>query len=301
MTCSSLRRRDFLRALAASGACLAAPAFAQDGLREPVFRVSKNTSAQAGGVQAAGAVAAHPLDPAIQLANDSLAVFQQNIVDYTATIVSRERVNGVVGPYEYMAAKIRNQKVEGGRIVTPLSVYLKFVKPEAAAGREILWIQGQNNEKMLCNPSDGDGRFLPSVWLRPDGPIAMRGRLHPLTFIGIENLIVKLIERGERERRYEECEVRFIKDAKINKRVCTVLEVEHPVQRAHFEFNLAQIFIDDELQIPIRYAAYLWPNGASDKRPDPNLVIEEYTYLNVQLNQGLTDADFKRDNPNYNF
>ena len=298
MTHASLRRRDFLCALAASGACLAAPAFAQEpgGLKEPVFRVSKNTN-----VQPAGAIAEHPLDPAIQLANNSLAHFQQNVTDYTAMIVSRERVNGTVGPYEYMRAKIRNQKVEGNRIVTPLSVYLKFVKPEAAAGREILWIQGQNNEKMLVNPSDGDGRFLPSVWLKPDGPIAMRGRLHPLTFIGIENLIVTLIERGERERKYQECDVRFIKGAKINGRVCTVLEVEHPVQRPHFEFNLAQIFIDDELQIPIRYAAYLWPNEPSERRPDPNLVIEEYTYLDVAINQGLTDADFKRDNPNYNF
>ena len=299
MTQPSLRRRDFLRACAATGACLAAPVFAQEpgGLKEPVFRVSKNTNVQAG-----VDVAAHPLDPAIDLANNALAHFQQNVDDYTCTIVSRERVNGVVGQHEYMKAKIRNQKVEGNRIVTPLSVYLKFVKPEATNGREILWIQGQNNEKMLVNPSDGDGRFLPSIWMKPDGPIAMRGRLHPLTFIGIENLIAKLIERGERERKFPECDVRFIKGAKINRRVCTVLEVEHPVQRAHFEFNLAQIFIDDELQIPVRYAAYLWPTGAaSEQRPDPNLVIEEYTYLDVKINQGLTDADFKRDNPNYNF
>jgi hypothetical protein len=298
MTQSSLRRRDFLSAIAATGACLATPAFAQEpgALREPVFRVSKaNTNVQA------GAVSEHPLDPAIQLAKDALAHFRQNVADYTGLIVSRERVNGVVGGYDYMEAKIRNQKVEGGQVVKPLSVYLKFVKPEAAAGREILWLEGQNNNKMLVNPSDGDGRFLPSVWLKPDGPIAMRGRLHPLTFIGIENLILKLIERGERERRYEECEVRFIKDAKINGRVCTVLEVEHPVQRPHFEFNLAQIFIDDELQIPIRYAAYLWPNGPTEKRPDPNLVIEEYTYLKVKINQDLRDADFDRGNPNYNF
>lgn len=298
MTQFSPARRHFLRALAASGACFAVPAFAQEpgGLKEPVFRVSKaNTNIQAGDV------AAHPLDPAIQLANDSLAHFQETVNDYECRIVSRERVNGVVGPYEYMDAKIRNQKVSGGRVVTPLSVYLKFTAPQAAAGREILWIQGQNNDKMLVNPSDGDGRFLPSVWLKPDGPIAMRGRLHPLTFIGIENLIVKLIERGERERKFPECDVRFIKGAKINGRVCTVLEVEHPVQRQHFEFNLAQIFIDDELQIPIRYAAYLWPTEPSERRPDPNLVIEEYTYLNVKINQDLTDADFRRDNPNYNF
>ena len=220
--------------------------------------------------------------------------------DYTCLIVCGERVNGVVGTYDYMNAEIRNEKVEGDGLLSPLSVYLKFAKPEAAAGREIIWIEGENNNKMLVNPSDGDGRFLPSVWLKPDGPIAMRPAASA-TFIGIENLILKLIERGEREKHHQECEVRFIRYAKINDRVCTVLEVEHPVQRAHFEFNLAQIFIDDELQIPIRYAAYLWPTGASEKRPDPNLVIEEYTYLKVKINQGLTDADFERDNPNYNF
>lgn len=297
MTYRSLARRDFLRVLAATGAGLAVPVLAQEpgGLKEPVFRVSKANS----NVQADGAPP-HPLDPAIQLAQDSLAHFQTNVADYTARIVSRERVNGVVGPLEYMDAKIRNRKVEGGRIVTPLSVYLKFVRPEAAAGREILWIEGQNNNKMLVNPSNGDGRLIPSIWMKPDGPIAMRGRLHPLTFIGIENLIVKLIERGEREKRYDECEVRFIKGAKINDRICTVLEVEHPTPRAHFEFNVAQIFIDDELQIPVRYAAYLWPQSP-DKRLDPSLVIEEYTYLNVKLNQGLENADFDRANPNYNF
>jgi len=89
----------------------------------------------------------------------------------------------------------------------------------------------------------------------------MRGNRYPITEIGIENLIVKLIERGERERKHPECVVEFRKNAKIDKRKCTVIEVIHPTRRAHFEFNLAQIFIDDELQVPIRYAAYDWPKA----------------------------------------
>jgi len=36
--------------------------------------------------------------------------------------------------------------------------------------------------------------------------------------------------------------------AKINGRGCTLLKVIHPVQRPHFEFNKAEIFIDDELK-----------------------------------------------------
>lgn len=292
-----LARRDFLRALAATGACFAAPLLAQEpGLKEPVFRVSKtNTNVPE------AAIPPHPLDPAMDIAHASLDLFRKTVVDYTALIVSRERVNGVLGNYEYMEAKVRNQKIENNQVVTPLSVYLHFVKPQAVAGREVLWVQGLNNNKMFCNPSDAEGRWIPSVWLKPEGPIAMRGRLHPITEIGIENLIVKLIERGQRERNFQECEVRFIKGATINKRPCTVLEVEHPTQRPHFEFNMAQIFIDDELQIPIRYAAYLWPETDSQKKLDPSLVIEEYTYLDVKLNQGLTNADFDQRNPNYNF
>ncbi len=30
-------------------------------------------------------------------------------------------------------------------------------------------------------------------------------------------------------------------------------------------------------------------------------LLEEYTYLNVKLNVGLTDADFDDKNPEYNF
>ena len=128
-------------------------------------------------------------------------------------------------------------------------------------------------------------------------PLAMRGQLHPIYDIGVENLVLKLIERGEKEKKYPECEVKFIPNAKINGRVCTVLQVMHPVQRPHFEFYKAEIFIDDELKFPVRYAAYYWPDQARRS----GAVLEAYTYLNVKTNVGLKDADFDSENPNYNF
>jgi outer membrane lipoprotein-sorting protein len=54
--------------------------------------------------------------------------------------------------------------------------------------------------------------------------------------------------------------------------------------------------LDTERLIPLRYAAYLWP----EKDGEP-VLEEEYTYLNVQLNVGLTDADFDPENENYHF
>jgi hypothetical protein len=88
-----------------------------------------------------------------------------------------------------------------------------------------------------------------------------------------------------------------MKDAKINGRVCTLLQVKHPENKAGFDFHLAQVFIDDEYQIPIRYAAYSWPEKEGGTPP----LLDEYTYLNLKLNAGLVDADFDHTNPNYKF
>ena len=64
-----------------------------------------------------------------------------------------------------------------------------------------------------------------------------------------------------------------------------------------FDFHMAQIFIDKELNVPIRYAAYDFPIQAGG----PLQVIEEYTYLNLKLNVGLTDKDFDHNNSDYSF
>jgi hypothetical protein len=295
MNSNPLGRRHFLRGLALTGtSLLASRALGQERsqLKEPVFRVAKaNTSEPTtpGG---------HPLDPAMEIAQDALTRIQRDVVDFTATIVKRERIKGQLGNYEYMFSKIRNRKVVDGKISTPLSVYLKFLKPDDIKGREVIWVENANNNKMRAHEGGLLGRTLPSVWLDPHGVLAMRGQLHPIDEIGIENLVVKLVEKGEREKQYDECEVTFQKGAKINGRSCTVLSVKHPLPRDYFEFHLAQIFIDDEYNLPVRYAAFHWPTRKDDQTGP---VLEEYTYLDMKLNVGLTDADFDSENPNYGF
>jgi len=294
------RRRDFLRAMTAAGASyLAAGAYGSDNekndLHEPVHRIAKanNNNPPAAPPIAEG----HPLDPALDMARDALKVVEQTLTDYTCRIVKQERIKGTLGDQEFVDAKIRNRKMQDGKVISPLSVYMKFVQPDNVKGREVIWVEGKNNNKLRAHEGGAAGRFLPSVWLDPDGALAMRGQLHPIYDIGVENLVLKLIERGEKERKYPECEVNFIRNAKINGRVCTVLQVMHPIQRPHFEFYRAEIFVDDQLKFPVRYAAYYWPS----KPGEPEPVLEAYTYLNVKTNVGLKDADFDPENPNYNF
>ena len=121
----------------------------------------------------------------------------------------------------------------------------------------------------------------------------MQGERYPLTEMGILNLTHRLVEVAEQDTKYGECEVKFFKGAKINDRVCTCVQVMHPRPRRNFLFHLARIYVDDQFNVPVRYEAYEWP-----RRPGgtPEL-IEEYTYLNLKLNNGFTDADFDTHNP----
>ena len=262
----------------------------QNNLSEPVHRVAKNE------VLRTPETAAHPLDPAIEMATKTLEQIRASIHDYTAVLVKREQINGELTDYEYMFAKVRNRKVEDNQLKVPFSVYLAFLKPSAVKGREVLFIENQNDGKLLAHEG-GFKRALGTHTLEPTGFLAMNGQRYPLTDIGLENLVIKLIERGERDRKNGLCEVEFLPGAKVDKRLCTVLQVKHPDQKPCYDFHLAQVFIDDEYKIPVRYIAYGWPqNGGTNME-----VIEEYTYQNLKINVGLSDADFDVANNAYSF
>lgn len=280
------------------GLLLSGNVFAQQqNLKEPVYRITK---ANADNQPVANA---HPLDPALKMAREGLVSIRQNIQDYTCVLVKQERIKGELMEAEYIYTKVRNEKRDAqGRITVPLSVYMFFLKPSHTNGREVLFVKGHNNNKLLAHesPNKLTSKFG-SIWLAPDSMMAMKGNLYPITDVGIENLIVKLIEKGERDRQRGEVEVTFREGVMIgdkkNKRRTTMLQVVHPNPRPYFDFHIARVFIDDELNVPIRYAAYDWPKSPGEK---PEL-LETYTYLQLKVNQGLTDRDFDKDNPDYRF
>jgi Protein of unknown function (DUF1571) len=241
------------------------------------------------------AAAEHPLDRALKRAQEGLTVIENTVTDYTATIIKRERINGKLKEHEFIAAKIRNRKLEDGKVVVPFSVYLRFLKPDSVAGREVIWVEGKNDNKVIAHETGllGFKRFH----LPPEGFLAMMGQRYPITNIGVQKLIEELLVRGKHDRKYDECEVKFYKGAKVDKYVCTLIEVVHPVKREHFDFYRARIYIDETLGVPVRYAAWTWPEKPGSKP----VLEEEYTYRNIKLNVGLTDKDFDPDNEAYDY
>jgi len=264
----------------------------RDNLKEPIPLVARVTKPDPNG---------HPLDPALELARYGREKIKKTIRDYTCTLVKRERIDGELQGYEYAFARIRNPKTLDGKVIKPFAVYLHFLKPSKIRGREVIYVNGRNDNKLVAHEGGRAGVFLPTVWLDPDSMLAMQGQRYPIYEVGLKNLVDKLIEEGERDKAAgrKHCEVTFREGAKINGRVCTLMEIKSlkadPSRKP--DYHLTQVFIDDELQVPIRYVNYDYPEKEGAKPP----VIEEYTLLNLKLNVGLKDKDFDHENEDYNF
>lgn len=261
---------------------LATPIPAPAELAKSDRRAPENAAALNGG--------AHPLDPVLLLAEQVRDRIQSEVVDYTATVVKRERIKGKLGKAEHMEVKIRNPNASAD-LPQKLSVYIKFIAPSANAGREVLWVDGRDDGQLHSY------QFGIPVSLQPTSSLAMMGNKYPITEIGILRLAEKLIEKGQRDRLLGSCRVEIFENEIIEGRSCKLIQVTHDNRHAQFDFHIAQVYIDNELQVPIRYAAYLWPES-SDAAP---LLEEEYTYSNLRLNVGLEDIDFDRENPAYHF
>lgn len=268
----------------------------RDRLQQPVYKVSERLEKPAetppGNADAdlspdQPATIEHPLTPVIKLAKDALADMNANIQDYSATLVKRERLGDKLGEHEYMFVKIRQK---------PFSVYTYFLGPERKKGQEAIYVAGKNNGNIVGH-GVGIQKIAGTVRLDPLGMLAMKDNRYPITEIGLFNLTEKLIQIGEKDMLKGECEVKTFPGAKIDNRSCTLIQVVHPIPRKDFLFNMARVFYDDEMKIITRYEAYDWPQTQGGKP----VLTEEYTYVNVKINNGFTDADFDENNPAYGY
>ena len=244
----------------------------------------------------------HPLDPVLSLAKELLLEHRQRHASYTATVRKRERVGSKLSPESRMSLKLRYREVESFPSARQIDVYLKFLEPKGQAGREVIWREGENDNLMVVHES---GLLnVTRVQLAPNSRLAMLGNRYPLSDIGIEKLLLKLIARGTRDRGMGDCEVRLIDSINVENRECQRIEVCHPEravlvdgeEREH-EYYKAIIDIDREHRVPIRYASYLWPDSNGGDAP----IDEEFAYEDLVLNPTIEDIDFNPDNPAYNY
>ena len=238
--------------------------------------------------------AEHPIDPLLALADEGFKRIDESIRDYTATIISQVRISGKLQPEKRIECKIRHShETEHGK--TPFSVYLKMQKPSKIKGQEVIWVEGQNDGRLLAHTTGMMNlkRFV----LDPRGIIAMKGNRYPIFDVGFKNLIAKMKEFGLHDREFDECEVNVTRDVLVDSRPCTLIEITHPIERDHFTHHISKIYLDQDRDVLVGYEGYKWPEKPGDSAP----LLERYFYIDMQINVGLTDEDFSADNPSYDF
>ena len=254
----------------------------------------------------------HPLTPILERAREALDRFDSEIHGYTCLLIKRETIEGKLTPRQAMRLKVReprtknavdangseDAKESANAPIVSAAAYAKFLKPSSVAGREILFVDGQMRNRMLVRRG---GPRLPNLTLkvRLDSPLAAQESNHTIANTGFRFLLSELIKRLETEIERDRCVVRFYSDAAIGKRPCDHIEVRQPRRDEDLDYQLARVYVDHEWDLPLYFASYGWPKEA-DGESKP-VLIEEYAFTQVQLNPGLTAADFDRSNPTYQF
>ncbi|MEO1973231.1 MAG: DUF1571 domain-containing protein [Pirellulaceae bacterium] len=237
---------------------------------------------------------AKALTEILTIARQCVKRIDEQIVDYSCVLIKRERVNGQLGGYQYMTAKVRHHKDDKTKSI-PFSLYLRFHQPDEFRDREVLYVDGFNAGKIIAKKGGDRFAYLTSEFA-PESEIAMRGNRYPITEFGVQNLAHRLLEIAENESFLSGCDLELRRQAKVDGRVCVAIVVTKRERTADDPFSLARVFIDKELMIPIHFESFGWLTSSGKPR-----LLEQYTYRNLKLNVGFSGADFDRNNSTYGF
>ncbi len=225
----------------------------------------------------------NPLLPALKMANQCLSAMDE-IRDYEAVFVKEERPNGQV-VHSKMLIRFREE---------PLSVYLKYVQPNA--GREVIYMEGRYSNQLQVHEA-GVASLLGTISLDPNGSLAMGESRYPITMIGMKRMVIQLMEQWLEDTTHDEVVVKFYPQAKMGERACEVIEVTHPVHKPGVTYHKTRLYRDKQTQLPVRVQEYGFPATAGAEPP----LVSDFTYLDVKTNVGMTDDDFDTNNDRYGF
>jgi len=221
-----------------------------------------------------------PMDEIIKIAEEIHTHITTDIHDYTGLMVKREFVDGKDTGSHYIQFKLRED---------PIGIYFKYLKPPSKAGREVLYVGGDE----LIVKRGGRKNASLTLAISTDNLLATEGNRYTIKEMGLKVLSERLIKQLKAEMNVPNTEVRAYDNAKIDGRVITHYRLIHHTQTPEATCRLAEISIDTILNVPIYYRSVGWQ--------EPEVVLEEYVFRNIIINVGLTDEDFKETNPAYGF
>jgi hypothetical protein len=205
----------------------------------------------------------------------------KSVRDYRCVFQKRQRIKECLQAPQRSVLKFRK----------PMSVYMKWIsKPHE--GQEILYSPPCYGGKALAHPGGWKGSIMPAVPIDADGYWVMRDNIHPINHLGLGHFL-DVFEDNSR-RAIEEGASTLIDRGKemVGARRTRVVEAVLPPEREKgYYCYRCIVWFDEELLLPVKIQVYDWDDNLS----------EEYVYEDLEINVGLDDDDFDRENEEYNF
>lgn len=220
--------------------------------------------------------------------------FLEDVPDYTATFYKQEVIDGELGDGQVMQLKLRH---------SPFSVYMKWLVGDK--GRELLYVEGQNDGEMIVHPGGWKARLLPAIKLNPTGSLAMSEARYPVTKVGLLELARTVVEFRKRDlERSNGVRCQMIADQEFDGRECYFFTIEWETPEVSKLYRKCQMYLDEELSVPVYVKNFTWPaepGDLTDAELDTATMIEHYTFTNIKFEQRLADNDFDQANAEYKF
>lgn len=197
---------------------------------------------------------------------------------YTAVLHKHERIGGQLVPPEVVEVAFREE---------PHSVRLNWLKGARRAGT-VLYVQGENNNKVLVKPAGLLGSMFGIVERGPDSDDARQSGRYPLPEFGIRRGMERILATWVAAQKRQALHVEYLETrpiADLGDRTCHVLRrtgYERPARDGIAELTL---YVDSET----------WLQTGTVLRDDKGELIASYFFRNVQLNPTFSAGQFTRD------
>lgn len=198
------------------------------------------------------------------------------------------------------AARFTQQVYKDGHLLDPEEIDIKVQhKPFGVFmewdkdGQQALFVEGDNDNKLLVHPTRGFGR-LRKVWiLDPDSGLAMRGSRRPITEIGLLNLVDLLLGFHREHLLCSKCVAQPAQVGEFGSTQYT-LTFDGPHQNPYYAKT--DLWLCNERHVPLRIENYFW---TEDERVGS--LLESYHYTDICVDECVVEADFDRNNEAYKF
>jgi hypothetical protein len=218
-------------------------------------------------------------DP-LEFLRRSLKWCDERVADYSCQFQKQEKIDGTIQKTETLQMKFRAKT---------FSLYIKWIG-DVSAGQEAIYVEGQNDGKVVVHPTGLLGVLIRKVMVEPTSKLALKHARRPLTFAGMANMLRLVIPQCEKAKANGDLTLTFEGLRDHNGRPAYVFKRVLP-NKNDYPCPVLTIYIDQQFLICVRTDAYDWDGT----------LLSQYIYSDIVINPGLKDEDFDLNNREYNF